>query len=118
MPLIDFSNPMYVLIALVLFLLVFFLGRHTKKDTSACIMLVVFLVLLIGHTIEYLYAKNDAEVFALSRSLAVDQLFVLLSFLNYLWIDKVHTSKKEAKDGKKAPKIIEKDGLDILDKKV
>ena len=46
-PLINFTEPFAVLVALVLFVLVVWLGKETKKSFIPCIMLLVFLRILI-----------------------------------------------------------------------
>ena len=45
LPMINFTDPVAVLIALVLFGLVLFLSRETKKSVITGIMLGVFLII-------------------------------------------------------------------------
>ena len=125
MPIIDFTNPIYVVVALVLVLLCAFLANQYKKNTIPCIVLLVFLSILVGHTIELSVLGDLANIAVFAVSIAVDEIFIFVSFLMFLWLDKiqVETSKK-AKKGKKSTKsnkqekVIEKDGLDVLWKKV
>ena len=53
MPFINFTNPTLILLGLILFLLVLYLGRETKKAWVIGIMLFAFLGLLIGHAVEF-----------------------------------------------------------------
>ena len=98
MPFINFSNPTAILIGVILFLLVLYLGRETKKAWIIGIMLFVFLGLLIGHTVEFAtVARNSEEIYnAVLASATMDLVFIFLSFITYLWVDDI-----EVKAGKK-----------------
>ncbi len=128
MPIINFTNPIHVVVALVLVLLCAFLAQQYKKNTIPCIVLLVFLAILVGHTIE-LSALNDVSNIApFAVSIAVDEIFIFISFLFFIWLDKIQvdvskttTKGKKTKSDKKDKadeKVIEKDGLDVLWKKV
>lgn len=125
MPIIDFTNPIYVVVALVLVLLCAFLANQYKKNTIPCIVLLVFLAILVGHTIELSVLADTANLAVFAVSIAVDEIFIFISFLIFLWLDKIQVeASKTTKGGKKSTKsknqekIIEKDGLDVLWKKV
>lgn len=98
MPFINFTNPTAILIGVILFLLVLYLARETKKAWIIGIMLFAFLGLLIGHTVEFAtVAKENEEIYnAVLASATMDLVFIFLSFITYLWIDDI-----EAKAGKK-----------------
>lgn len=98
MPFINFSNPTAILIGVILFLLVLYLARETKKAWIIGIMLFVFLGLLIGHTVEFAtVARNSEEIYnAVLASATMDLVFIFLSFITYLWVDDI-----EVKAGKK-----------------
>ncbi len=127
MPIIDFTQPFYLVAAITLFLLCLYLGRNNKTNTIPCIMLFCFLTLLVGHTIELV---NTAEISTLATCIVVDEAFVFISFLTFLWLDRVQVEekKKASKGKKKSTKkdkkeklddvVIEDDGLDVLWKKV
>ena len=98
MPIINFSNPIAILIGIVLFLLVLYLARDTKKSWIIGIMLFIFLGLLIGHTIEFAtIAKESREIYNdVIASATMDLIFIFLCFITYLWVDDM-----EVKAGKK-----------------
>ena len=125
MPIIDFTNPIYVVVALVLVLLCAFLANQYKKNTIPCIVLLVFLAILVGHTIELSVLGDVANIAVFAVSIAVDEIFIFVSFLLFLWLDKIQVeTSKTTKKGKKSTKsdkqekVIEKDGLDVLWKKI
>ena len=98
MPFINFTNPITVLIALVLFLLVLFLARHTKKSIIMGVFLFAFLAVITGHVVELtmMGIDEDLTVTTLALCVTVDFVFILISYLSYLWIDDI-----EAKEMKK-----------------
>ena len=131
MPIINFTNPIHVVIALVLVLLCAFLAEQYKKNTIPCIVLLVFLAILVGHTIELSALSSTADIMPFAVSIAVDEIFIFVSFLFFIWLDRIQveaaktTKDKKTKSGKKGQKsekvddkVIEKDGLDVLFKKV
>ena len=99
MPVINLSNPFNVLIALVLFVLTLILAKETKKSTVMCIMLLAFLTIITGHSIEYFMIKNPTQEVAntLLHSITVDYVFITISFLAYLWIDDIECKDKKMK---------------------
>ncbi len=131
MPIINFTNPIHVVVALVLVLLCAFLAEQYKKNTIPCIVLLVFLAILVGHTIELSTLSDVANITPFAVSIAVDEIFIFVSFLFFIWLDRIQveaaktTKDKKTKSGKKGQKsekvddkVIEKDGLDVLFKKV
>lgn len=102
MPFINFTSPFAILIGVILFLLVLYLGRETKKAWIVGIMLFVFLGLLIGHTLEItmFVHQEDNEYSQVIVSIVMDLVFIFLSFISYLWIDDVETKlgKKKSID--------------------
>ena len=95
-PLINFANPFTILVALVLYLLVLYLGRETKKGIIPAIMLGIFVIIVVGHSVEFTMATAVELQTMLARCMAVDFVFILLSFFAYLWVDEL-----EARAGKK-----------------
>ena len=98
MPIINFTNPVSIIIGVVLFVLVAYLSKELKKSWIVGIMLFAFLVLLICHTVEFAtIARLDQTIYkAVVSSASMDLVFIFLSFITYLWIDDI-----EAKEGKK-----------------
>jgi len=99
MPLINLSNPFNVLIALILFVLIVYLAKEIKRSNITCIMLLVFLTIIVGHCIEFVVVEDPTgEVTStLARCIAVDFVFIFLSFVSYLWIDDIETKARKLK---------------------
>lgn len=99
MPIINFTNPITVLLGVVLFVLVLILGKETHKSAIPAVMLFAFLALLVGHAIElFTFNAANEEVYkAITTSLVVDFVFIFLSFISYLWIDDVQAKVEKKK---------------------
>ncbi|NLC87471.1 MAG: hypothetical protein GX682_01635 [Clostridiaceae bacterium] len=99
MPIIDLSNPINVLIALILFILVVFLAKEIKRSNVTCILLLTFLTIIAGHCIEYVMVQNATEELlkTIANCIAVDFIFVFLSFIAYLWMDDVEAKERKIK---------------------
>ena len=75
MPIINFTNPLYVVVALVLVLLCAFLANQYKKNTIPCIVLLVFLAIVsIGITLTL--SQNEPS-FIFSELLKIDSYFFM-----------------------------------------
>lgn len=99
MPFINFTNPVTLLLALILFILLLFLGKETHKSGILAVMLFVFLLLLICHSIELMVIPEiTTETYhSLTISIAVDFVFIFLSFMSYLWIDDIQAKVEKKK---------------------
>ena len=97
MPMINFAEPLSLLVALVLYVLLLWFAYQSKKSIIAGMTLFGFLTTLILHTVEYTMGSLSAEgLSATVYSIVFDFIFVFLSFISYLWIDDI-----EAKANKK-----------------
>ena len=82
MPMINFSEPLPLLTAVLLFVLVLWFAKQSKKSIITGIMLFVFVSMLIGHTLEFTIGNPPADV---------------ISTISYLWIDDIEAKAKKKK---------------------
>ena len=98
MLMINFSNPLSVFVALILFVLVLWFAKQSKKSIITGIMLFTFIAFLAGHAIEFLMGQYPVqETSIIIRSIVVDLVFILLSFISYLWVDDIEAKAKKKK---------------------
>ena len=98
--LFDISNPLTLVLMLAATVLLIFLAQEIKKSYVGAILLFGYLVILIMHVAQIATLSEEFRYMAttLSRCIAIDFVFVLISFFSYLWVDDI-----EAKtDGKKS----------------
>ena len=102
MPMINFTNPVTLLVAALLFVLVLILSKETKKSLIIAIMLFAFVGLLVAHTFIYTTGTDLTEKVRseITFTMVFDLIFVLISFIGYLWVDDIEAkfTKKKSID--------------------
>ena len=98
-PIIDLSNPLNVLVALIIYILVLFLAKEIKRSNVTCIMLLAFLTIIVGHCIEYVMVNDSTGTVTktLANCIAVDFVFTFICFIGYLWMDDVEAKERKIK---------------------
>ena len=95
----DISNPITLLLITLATALLIFLGQEIKKSTIAIIPLVAFLTLLVIHVTQVSTLTN--ELYYLSstiyRCIALDFIFIFITFFSYLWVDDLEAKKNNIK---------------------
>lgn len=98
--LIDITTPMIIAQLVAITVLLLILGRINKKAFFPAISLFAFLTLLVVHISQYMSsgAILTTEIKAiLTNCMAIDFVFILVSFISYLWIDDVETKFRKKK---------------------
>ena len=99
MPMINFTNPITLLIVTLLFVLALILSKETKKSAITAVFLFIFVGLLVAHTILLTTGDNITEEIRsdLIFTMVLDLVFILISFIGYLWIDDIEAIYKKKK---------------------
>ena len=91
----DLTNPLTLLLVVLATSLLIFLGQEIKRSSVAVVPLISFLALLIVHVVQvstlptdYVYLEST-----LYKCLAIDFLFILVTFFSYLWVDDLEAKK-------------------------
>ncbi len=94
----DISNPLTLILMLAATVLLIFLAQEIKKSYVAAILLFAYLIVLIMHVAQMATLPEEFRYLlsTLSRCIAIDFVFVLITFFSYLWVDDI-----EAKAGGK-----------------
>lgn len=97
--LINVANPWVILISIFLVVCLLYIGKEAKNAYVPLIPLIVFIILLVMHGIQYLSLPMQYEAMApqVALCLAVDFVFILLSYISYLWVDDIETKAKKKK---------------------
>ena len=95
---INLTSPLTFILMTIVTILLIFLGQEIKKSSIAIIPLVIYLGLLVMHVIQLLTLSAEFADLrpVLTGCLALDFIFILVSFFSYLWVDDI-----EAKAGTK-----------------
>lgn len=95
----NITNPLTLILAIVVIGLLIFLGQEVKKSMIVAIPLLASLALLIVHVIQIATLKAEYMNFAgtLYRCIALDFVFILVTFFAYLWVDDIEAKEKGKK---------------------
>ncbi len=94
----DISNPLTLILMLATTVLLIFLAQEIKKSYIGAIILFSYLVILIMHVAQIATLPEEFRYMltTLSRCIAIDFIFVLITFFSYLWVDDIE-AKAEGK---------------------
>ncbi len=97
--LFDISNPLTLLLMLAVTVLLIFLAKEINRSAVSGIVLFGYLILLVVHVAQLSTLSEEYRymVSTLTRCLAIDFVFVLISFFAYLWVDDVEAKVKGKK---------------------
>lgn len=95
----DISNPLTLVLMLAVTALLIFLAQEVKKSYISAIVLFAYLIILIIHVVQMLTLPEEFRylITALSRCVALDFVFILVSFFSYLWVDDIEAKNKGKK---------------------
>lgn len=95
----DISNPLTLVLMLAATVLLIFLAQEVKKSAVAAIMLFAYLIILIVHVAQIATLPEEFRYMltTLSRCIALDFVFILITFFSYLWVDDIEAKVKGKK---------------------
>ena len=78
MPMINFTNPIILLVVTLVYVLILILSKETKKSAIAAVMLFVFVAMLVVHTIMYITGDTlSSDVLSdITFTMVFDLIFV------------------------------------------
>lgn len=96
---LNIANPLTLFLIVLAVGLLIFLGQEVKKSIAVVIPLIAFLILLIVHVAQVATLSTDAMEMSsvLYRCIALDFLFILITFFAYLWVDDMEAKANNIK---------------------
>lgn len=96
---IDLTRPYCLCVLLFLTLCFIYLGLKQKKALITLIPLIAFLAILISHILQITIFTQYYKMVLSNISLSIiwDFIFILLSYISYLWADETETKSKNKK---------------------
>ena len=91
----DLTNPITLLLVVIATALLIFLAQEIKRSSVAIIPLICFLALLIVHVVQVSTLSSEFANLSgtIYKCIAIDFLFILISFFCYLWVDDLEAKK-------------------------
>lgn len=86
---VNLTSPLTFILMTIITILLIFLGQEIKKSYVAVVPLVIYLGLLVMHVVQLLTLTSEFSYLSstLAACLAIDFVFILVSFFSYLWVD-------------------------------
>lgn len=96
---LDIASPLTLFLILTAVVLLIFLGQEIKKSIAVAIPLFAFLVLLVIHVVQVSTLTTEFAYLAgtLYKCIALDFLFILVTFFSYLWVDDLEAKANNKK---------------------
>lgn len=97
MEIIDISNPVTLVLVLIVILFLVFVGKTMKNSYVPAGGLLALLALLIY----YVICTRNPELIELKRTIyncmAINFVFIFIAFISYLWVDNIEAKLKNKK---------------------
>ena len=95
----DISNPLTLILMLAATVLLIFLAQEVKKSYIGAILLFAYLIILIIHVAQIATLSEEFRYMltTISRCIAIDFVFVLITFFSYLWVDDIEAKAQGKK---------------------
>ena len=99
MLLLDLTNPLTLMLIVLATALLIFLAQEIKRSSVAMIPLISFLALLIAYIVQVSTLTEEFSFLAstIYKCIALDFLFILITFFSYLWVDDLEAKKNNIK---------------------
>lgn len=97
MYILNLTQPATVLIALLITVLFIILGKEFKKSLLPAICLILFLGIILIHAYQSIALIETYYKVIATKSLGIDAIMILLSYISYLWVDDIEAKAKNKK---------------------
>lgn len=100
MLLLNTIQPLTALLLLAATVLLIFLGKEIKKPAVPAVALIVFLILLVIHSVQLLLPSYEEFYVTIRYCIAFELCMVFVTFFSYLWVDDIASKfyKKKSLD--------------------
>ena len=88
---LNLAQPLTLVLLLAATGLLIFLAQELKKSYIAAIPLFAFLILVVIHAVQLITLSEQFNYLAstISLCLAIDFVFIFITFFGYLWVDDI-----------------------------
>jgi lipopolysaccharide export LptBFGC system permease protein LptF len=94
---LDLTNPLVLLAALMVYAFLMILGKEYKKSALPAISLIIFLITLGIYGVQMFTSNNADTNKLLATCIGYNSVLVFLAFISYLWVDDMEAKAKNKK---------------------
>lgn len=84
---VNTIQPLTIILLLIATVLLIFLGKEIKKPVVPALALMMFLILLVSHTIQLAIPSYKDVYVTIRYCIAFELAMVFVTFFSYLWVD-------------------------------
>lgn len=97
MPILDLTNPLALLAAVLIYAFFMILGKEFKKSALPAISLFLFLTTLSIYGVQFLLVTAAVDKALIISSIGYNAVLIFLSYISYLWVDDIEAKEKQIK---------------------
>ena len=97
MYILDLTNPLVLLAAVLIYAVLMILGKEFKKSVLPAISLFLFLITLAIYGVQIILSKNAATNQLIISCIGYNAILVFLSYISYLWVDDIKAKAQNKK---------------------
>ena len=97
MYILDLTNPLVLLAAIMVYSLLIVLGKEYKNSALPAISLIIFLTTLGIYGVQMFLSNNADTNKILVTCIGYNSVLVFLSYISYLWVDDMEAKAKNKK---------------------
>ena len=96
---LNIASPGYALAFLALTICVIILGKEVKRSAIPAALLLFYLALIVMHIVQLITLPAEYSNLSgqLTHCLTYDFIFILLTYISYLWIDDIEAKFRNKK---------------------
>ena len=97
--LLNTSEPIMIVIYTLIIAAIIFISKETKNPFMLLVVMAAVIFMLINHTVmlEVLKSSEEKMISEVYHCIGMDLIFLLLTFLSYLWVDDLSAKKHNKK---------------------
>lgn len=97
MYILDLTNPLVLLVAVLIYALLMILGKEFKNSKLPAISLFLFLIILVIYAVQLFMAGNAETNKFIVACIVYNAILIFLSYISYLWVDDIEAKAKNKK---------------------
>lgn len=97
MYILDLTNPLVLLAAVLIYALLMILGKEFKNSKLPAISLFLFLIILAIYAVQLFMAGNAETNKFIVACIGYNAILIFLSYISYLWVDDIEAKAKNKK---------------------
>lgn len=97
MYILDLTNPLVLLAAILIYVALMILGKEFKKSALPAVSLFLFLITLAIYGVQIIISKNAETNQFIISCIGYNAILVFLSYISYLWVDDIEAKAKNKK---------------------